>query len=78
MKVASIVTEGNARVGLEILRRAGRRAESKRLRKVIIYQIKQAIREAKRLKNHTPSLSLVDIQKIIYQMPLKRKKTSSG
>jgi len=78
MKVASIVTEGNARVGLEILRRAGRRAESKRLRKVIIYQIKQAIRGAKRLKNHTPFLSLVDIQKIIYQMPLKRKKTSSG
>ena len=78
IKIASIAAEGDARVGLEILRRAGRKAESRGLRKVTIEEIKQAIKEAKRLKKSYFLSKLNEYQKIIYRILLKRKSIPSG
>ena len=49
IRIASMAVERNTRIGLEILGRVGRKAESKGL-KVPIKEIKQAIREAEKLK----------------------------
>jgi Cdc6-like AAA superfamily ATPase len=42
------MAEGDARVGLEILRRVGKKAEDKNLEKVTIEEIKRAAKEAKK------------------------------
>ena len=78
IKIAAIAAEGDARVGLEILRRAGRKAESKGLRKVTLEEIKQAVKEAKRLKRSYFLSKLNEHQRAIYRILLKRKRIPSG
>jgi len=78
IRIASVMAEGDARVGLEILRRAGKKAEDKGLRKVTIEEIKQAAKEAKMLKKDFFLSKLNEHQKIIYEILEKRKKMTSG
>ena len=50
VRVTAITAEGDARVALETLRRAGRKAEDQGLNKVTIQEIREASKEAKKLK----------------------------
>jgi len=78
IKIASIAAEGDARVALEILRRAGKKAEDKGLKEVTIEEIKQAIKEAKKTKAAFFLSKLNEHQKVIYEILGKRKKMASG
>ena len=78
IKIASVAAEGDARVGLEILRRAGKKAEDKGLKEVTIEEIKQAIKEAKKTKAAFFLSKLNEHQKVIYEILGKRKKMASG
>jgi len=78
VKIVSVTAEGDARVGLEILRRAGKKAEDKDLKRVTIEEIKQAVIEAKRLKSSYSASKLNEHQKIIYEILGKKKRMSSG
>jgi orc1/cdc6 family replication initiation protein len=78
IRIVSVMAEGDARVGLEILRRAGKKAEDKGLRKVTIEEIKQAAKEAKRFKASFFLSKLNEHQKIIYEILGKRKRMASG
>lgn len=72
------MAEGDARVGLEILRRAGKKADDKNLRKVTIEEIKQAAKEASRFKTSFFLSKLNEHQKIIYEILGKKKRMASG
>ena len=78
IRIASLMAEGDARVGLEILRRAGKKAEDKNMRKVTIEEIKQAAMEAKRFKTSYFTSKLNEHQKIIYEILGKKKRMPSG
>ncbi|MGQ9469903.1 MAG: Cdc6/Cdc18 family protein [Nitrososphaerales archaeon] len=78
IKIVSVMAEGDARVGLEILRRAGKKAEDKNLRKVTIEEIKQAAKEAKRFKASYFTSKLNEHQKIIYEILGRKKRMLLG
>lgn len=78
IKIASVMAEGDARVGLEILRRAGKKADDKNLKKVTIEEIKQAAKEAKRFKTSFFLSKLNEHQKIIYEILGKKRRMPSG
>ena len=78
VKIVSVTAEGDARVGLEILRRAGKKAEDKNLKRVTIEEIKQAVIEARRLKSSYSASKLNEHQKIIYEILGKKKRMPSG
>lgn len=78
IKIISVMAEGDARVGLEILRRAGKKAEDKGLSKVTIEEVKQAAKEARRLKASFFLSKLNEHQKIIYEILGKKKRMPSG
>jgi Cdc6-like AAA superfamily ATPase len=72
------MAEGDARVGLEILRRASKKAEDKGLGKVTIEEIKQAAKEAMRFKASFFLSKLNEPQRIIYEILGKKKRMASG
>ena len=78
IRIISVMAEGDARVGLEILRRAGKKAEDKGLSKVTIEEVKQAAKEARRLKASFFLSKLNEHQKIIYEILGKKKRMPSG
>jgi cell division control protein 6 len=78
IKIASVAAEGDARVGLEILRRAGKKAEDKGLKEVTIEEIKQAIKEAKKMKVAFFTSKLNEHQKVVYEILGKKKRMPSG
>lgn len=78
IKIASIAAEGDARIGLEILRRAGKKAEDKGLKQVTIEEMKQAIKEARKTKFSFITSKLNEHQKIILEILGKKKKMFSG
>jgi cell division control protein 6 len=78
VRIASIAAEGDARVGLEILRRAGRKAESKGLRKVTIEEIKHAIKEAKKTRISYFLSKLNEHQRVIYGILANQSTMLSG
>lgn len=78
IKIAAIAADGDARVGLEILRRAGKKAEDKGLDGVTIEELKEAIKEAKKTKVSFIISRLNEHQRIIYEILCKRKRMSSG
>ena len=78
IRIASVAAEGDARVGLEILRRAGKKAEDKGLKEVTIEEIKQAIKEAKKTKVAFFTSKLNEHQKVIYEILGKKKRMASG
>jgi orc1/cdc6 family replication initiation protein len=78
IRISAVAAEGDARVGLEILRRAGRKAEDKWLKEVTIEEIKQAIKEAKKTKVSFVLSGLNEHQRIIYEILEKKRKMPSG
>jgi len=78
IRIVSVMAEGDARVGLEILRRAGKKAEDKNLTKVTIEEIKQAAKEAKRFKASYFTSKLNENQKIICEILGKKRRMVSG
>ena len=78
IRIASVAAEGDARVGLEILRRAGKKAEDKGLKEVTIEEIKQAIKEAKKTKVVFFTSKLNEHQKVIYEILGRKKRMASG
>ncbi|MEM2742192.1 MAG: AAA family ATPase [Nitrososphaeria archaeon] len=78
IKIASVAAEGDARIGLEILRRAGKKAEDKGLKQVTIEEIKQAVKEAKKTKFSFITSKLNEHQKTILEILGKRKIMPSG
>lgn len=78
IKIASIMAEGDARTGLEILRRAGKKAEDKGLKQVTIEEIKEAAKEARRFKKSFFLSKLNEHQKIICKILEKKRKMPSG
>jgi Cdc6-like AAA superfamily ATPase len=78
IKVASVAADGDARVGLEILRRACKKAEDNGLKQVTIEEIRKAISEAKKTKVSFILYKLNEHQRVIYEILEKKKKMSSG
>jgi cell division control protein 6 len=78
IRIASVAAEGDARVGLEILRRAGKKAEDKGLKEVTIEEIKQAIKETRKTKFSFVISRLNEHQKIILEILGKRGTMRSG
>ncbi|MEM2535748.1 MAG: hypothetical protein QW435_01925, partial [Candidatus Hadarchaeales archaeon] len=78
IRIASVAAEGDARVGLEILRRAGKKAEDKGLKQITIEEIKQAIKEARKTKVSFLTSKLNEHQKVILEILGKRKVMPSG
>jgi len=78
IKIASVAAEGDARVGLEILRRAGKKAEAKGLKQVTMEEMKQAIIEARKTKFSFMTSKLNEHQRVILEILAKRKKMPSG
>jgi Cdc6-like AAA superfamily ATPase len=78
IRIASLMAEGDARVGLEILRRAGKKAEDRGKDKVTIEEIRDAAKEAGKFRK-SPLLSrLNEHERVIYGILERRKKLPSG
>jgi len=78
IETASRLASGDARVGLEILRRAGRKAEARRLKKVTRTEIVEASREARKLRKSPLLCSLNETEKIVYEILSERGRMMSG
>lgn len=78
IRIACVAAGGDARVGLEILRRAGKKAEDKGLKHVTIEEIKQAVKEARKTKASYVFSKLNEHQKIIYEILEKKRRMPSG
>ncbi len=50
IRIASIAAKGDAKIGFEILRRAGKKAEEKGLRKVTVDETEEALKVAMKLR----------------------------
>jgi len=78
IRIASVMAEGDARTGLEILRRAGKKASDKGLKQVTIEEVKEVAKESKRLKKSFFLSKLNEHQKVIYEILEKKRKMPSG
>lgn len=78
IKLASVAAQGDARTGLEIVRKAGKKAEVRYLNEVTIKELKEAITEANKFKMTYPIDKLNEHQKAIYDILEKKRKLSSG
>lgn len=78
IKIASRVAKGDARIALEIVRRAGRKAEEKGLRKVTMKEMREALKEVRKLKKSYLLSKLNEHQRIIYQVIEEKRKINSG
>jgi len=78
IRIASMMADGDARVGLEILRRAGRKAERRGKSHATIEEVKDASKEAGKLRK-SPLLSrLNEHERIIYGILENKVRISSG
>jgi orc1/cdc6 family replication initiation protein len=78
MRIVSVAAQGDARVGLEIVRKAGKKAEVRCLNEVSMNELKEAISEANKFKKIFPIDKLNEHQKVIYEILEKKRKMSSG
>lgn len=78
IKLASVAAQGDARTGLEIVRKAGKKAEVRYLNNVAMRELEEAITEVNKLKIVYPVDKLNEHQKIIYDILGKKRKLSSG
>lgn len=78
MKIVSFAAQGDARVGLEIVRKAGKKAEVRNLDEVSIRELREAIAEANRFNRIYPISKLNEHQKLILKVLKKRKNLGSG
>lgn len=78
IKIASIAAQGDARKALEIVRKAGKKAEIRYLNEVTIEELKESIAEANKFKTIYPIDKLNAHQKTIYTILEKHRKMTSG
>lgn len=78
IRIPALMSKGDARVALETLRRAGRKTEDKGLSHVTIKEIKEASREAKKLKKSYILSKLNEHQLVIYEILEKKTRMASG
>jgi orc1/cdc6 family replication initiation protein len=78
IKLASVAAQGDARAGLEIVRKAGKKAEIRYLKEVTMQALEETINEMTKLKRVYPFDKLNEHQKAIYDILEKKRKLSSG
>jgi len=78
IKLASVAARGDARTGLEIVRKAGKKAEVRYLNEVTMRELEETINETNKLKMVYPVDRLNEHQKAIYDILEKKRKLSSG
>jgi len=78
IKIASVEAQGNARAGLGIVRKAGKKAEIRCLNEVTMREIEETISEMNKLNKDYPFDKLNEHQKAIYDILGKKRKLSSG
>ena len=78
IKIASLAAQGDARAGLEIIRKAGKKAEIKYLNEVTMRELEETINEMNKLRKLYPFDKLNEHQKAIYSILEKKRKLSSG
>jgi len=78
IKLASVAAQGDARTGLEIVRKAGKKAETRYLNEVTMRELEETITETNKLKMVYPIDKLDEHQKLIYDILEKKQKVSSG
>jgi cell division control protein 6 len=78
IKLASLAAQGDARTGLEIVRKAGKKAEARYLDEVTMREIEETINETNKMKMVFPVDKLNEHQKAIYDILEKKRKLSSG
>lgn len=78
IKIAAKAADGDARIGLKIIRKAGKKAQTKRLSAVTKFELEQAIAEAHRLELVQPSNDFNAHQVIICQILRKNGTMKSG
>jgi Cdc6-like AAA superfamily ATPase len=78
IKLASVAAQGDARTGLEIVRKAGKKAEVRYLNEVTMRELEEAMTEANKLMTVYPINKLNEHQKLIYDILEKKQKVSSG
>lgn len=78
IKLASVAAQGDARTGLEIVRKAGKKAEVRYLNEVTMRELEETINETNKLKMVYPVDKLNEHQKAIYDILEKKRKLASG
>jgi Cdc6-like AAA superfamily ATPase len=78
IRLASVAAQGDARTGLEIVRKAGKKAEVRYLNEVTMRELEETINETNKLKMVYPVDKLNEHQKVIYDILEKKQKVSSG
>jgi orc1/cdc6 family replication initiation protein len=78
IRIASLAAQGDARAGLEIVRKAGKKAEIRYLNEVTMREIEETISEMNKLGKVYPFDKLNEHQKAIYNILEKKRKLSSG
>jgi orc1/cdc6 family replication initiation protein len=78
IKIASLAAQGDARTGLEIVRKAGKKAEVRYLNEVTMRELEETVKEMNKLKRVYPLDKLNEHQKAIYDILEKKRKLSSG
>jgi len=78
IKLAAVAAQGDARTGLEIVRKAGKKAEVRYLNEVTMRELEETINEMNKLKKIYPFDKLNEHQKAIYDILEKKRKLSSG
>lgn len=78
MKIVANMSNGDARIGLQILKLAAREAESKGLKVLSIEEIKKASRCVRKYKLSYLVAKLNEHQRVIYQILKANKSMESG
>ena len=78
LRIIAAIAKGDARTGIEILRRAARRAEDRGLRRITLNEIKEAIKEARRLRKSYLLSKLNEHQRVIYSILEAKRSMGSG
>jgi len=78
IKIASVAAEGDARIALEIVRKAAKKAEGKGLTKITIHEIREAVKETRKMRLNLVTSRLNEHQKIIFEILQARKEMDSG
>ena len=78
LRIVSAMADGDVRIALQILLRAGKKAEDKGLKQITIEEVKKAAREARKFKQSYLLKKLNEHQRIIYEILEKKRKMPSG
>ncbi len=78
VRMASLAAQGDARTALDIVRKAGKKAEVQGLDEVSINEVRDAIDDTSRFMTMHPMNRLNQHQKVIYEILEKKRKLPSG